>query len=71
MTLIGGLTEVVGVIGRLGDDVVMELCDVVRLLVDAGRDFDVDILEELVELEELLRLLLVVMEVLEEDLLEI
>lgn len=52
MTLIGGETEVVGVIGRLGEDVVMlELfCVVDRLvLVEFVKDLEVVILEDDVE----------------------
>lgn len=47
MTLIGGLTDVVGVMGRFGDDVVMleEFC-VVRLELELVKVFDVDILDE-------------------------
>lgn len=69
ITLIGGLTEVVGVIGRFGDEVVMlEFC-VVGTLDELVKDFDVVILEELLEAL-MLELETDVLE-LEEDLLDI
>lgn len=69
MTFIGGLTEVVGVIGRFGDDVAILDVFVVRLLLELVKDLEVVIFEEEEVLEDLR---LEEMEVLElDDLLEI
>lgn len=57
MTLIGGLTEVVGVIGRFGEDVVMleVFCVVLMLeLVEELGFFDEEILELLLLFEDLM-----------------
>lgn len=74
ITLMGGLTDVVGVIGRFGDEVVIEVLVVVKLLAELVRALEVVILEVDDELEPL-RLELEVMEEpvleLEVDLLDI
>lgn len=69
MTLMGGLTDVVGVMGRFGEEVViLEFC-VVGTFEELVRDFDVVILVELVEA--LMLLFATVVLELEEDLLDI
>lgn len=49
MTLMGGLTEVVGVIGRFGEEVVILEFWVVGTFEELVRDLEVVIFEELVE----------------------
>lgn len=73
MTLIGGLTDVVGVIGKFGDDVVILEAFVVTLLVELVRALEDDIFEDDEEVDEPLRVELEEIEVLEleVDLLEI
>lgn len=47
MTFMGGLTDVVGVIGKLGDDVAILEVFVVKLaLLELVSDFDVDTLDD-------------------------
>lgn len=67
MTLIGGLTDVVGVMGRFGDDVVILDVFVVRLFEELVRALEVVILEEEDEVVDPLRVELEDMEVLELD----
>lgn len=68
MTFMGGLTDVVGVIGRFGDEVVMlDVFVVVKLLAELVRVLEVVILE----VEDELEFFRLELEVMEEPVLEL